>query len=160
MHLLPSNTFFDVATPLGEGGSPLANWCGHFIAATYRKMEELHREGEGGERRSQDVHLSLHDPMCVYYVLTRNEDFALEDKWQFWKNRDIRVEAAGQWTRGMCIVDRRTRRMAGEEEELVVGDVDGWLHGSLGNRVNQVVKSPEGAEHELAHWLVGRVFGC
>lgn len=160
MHLLPSNVFLDVATPLGETGSPLANWCGHFLAVAYRKMEELYREQQscdGGvaKKREQDVHLSLHDPMCVYYVLTQGEG-----GWKFWKDRDIRVDATGQWTRGMCIVDRRTRRMAGEEEELVVGDVDGWLHSGLGNRIQQVVGSPEGAEKGMAAWMVKRVFDC
>ncbi|KAF8420844.1 nucleoside hydrolase [Tirmania nivea] len=154
LHLLPQTTFSDAATALGEAGSPLANWCSHFLAATYRKMKELYTDVDGG-RRVQDVHLSLHDPMCVYYVLTRDDP-----GWRWWRNRDVRVEAAGQWTRGMCVVDRRTRRAVGEEEELVVGDVYGWLHGGLGNRVQQVVGSPAGAEVELGRWLVGRVFGC
>lgn len=99
--------------------------------------------------------LSLHDPMCIYYVLTRDDP-----GWRWRRNRDVRVDAVGQWTRGMCVVDRRTRRGVGEEEELVLGDVQGWLHAGLGNRVQQVVGSPDGAETELGKWLVQRVFGC
>ncbi|KAF8454223.1 Inosine/uridine-preferring nucleoside hydrolase domain-containing protein [Terfezia claveryi] len=154
MHLLPQITFSDAATPLGEAGSPLANWCSHFLAATYRKMEELHKDSAGG-RRVQDVHLSLHDPMCIYYVLTRDDP-----GWRWRRGRDVRVDATGQWTRGMCVVDRRTRRSVGKEEELVVGDVDRWLHAGWGNRVQQVVGSPEGTEGALGGWLVWRVFGC
>ena len=161
-HLLPEQELFGVIAPLTEAGSPLASWCGHFLAVTYQKMQELYREtGPDEQYRPQDVDLSLHDPMCVYYVLTRNEaDGDGSDGWQFWKGRDIRVEAAGQWTRGMCVVDRRTRRMAGEEDELVLGDAHGWLHPSLGNRINQVVESPDGAENSVAGWLITRVFGC
>ena len=161
MHLLPEREVFDVLTPLIEAGSPLASWCGHFLAATYRKMEVLYLgEAPGLEYRPQDVDLSLHDPMCVYYILTRNKADDGSDGWQFWKGRDIRIEAAGQWTRGMCVVDRRTRRMAGEEDELILGDSDGWLHPSLGNRVNQVVGSPDGTEKSVAGSLITRVFGC
>lgn len=161
LHLLPEHEVFDAVTPLDEAGSPLASWCGHFLAATYRKMGELYRETDpSGQYRPQDVDLSLHDPMCVYYVLTRNEAGDGSDGWQFWKGRDIRIEAAGQWTKGMCVVDRRTRRMAGEEDELILGDAHGWLHPSLGNRVNQVVESPDGAERSVAGWLITRVFRC
>jgi len=115
--------------------------------------------GPGEQQRLQDVHLSLHDPMCVYFVLTRNGLDDGSDGWKFWKNRDIRIEASGQWTRGMCIVDKRPREMAKAEEDLILGDTNGWLHPSLGNRVNQVVESPEGAEEALARWLITRVFG-
>ena len=93
--------------------------------------------------------------MCVYYVLTRDNP-----GWRLWKNRDVRVDATGQWTRGMCVVERRTRKVAEQSEEFVVGDVGEWLHRGLGNRVQQMVASPEGTERDLGKWLVQKVFGC
>jgi hypothetical protein len=69
---------------------------------------------------------------------------------------DIRVECAGQWTRGMCVVDRRMRKKA-TDGEVKVGDDAGWLNPRKGNRVRRMVASP--GEDEFAHYLLGRIFG-
>ncbi|KAF8475929.1 Inosine/uridine-preferring nucleoside hydrolase domain-containing protein [Kalaharituber pfeilii] len=164
MHLLSADTFSSTTAPLAAAGSPLAQWCGYFLTAVFNKMEDLHVAAGGGKRRPQDIHLSLHDPLTIYFILTHDPPtpHTLPNpptgKWKVQKGRDIRVEAAGQWTRGMCIFDRRTRRMAEEwEEEGVVGDVDGWLHPKLGNRIDVVVGSP--GEEGFAGWMVRRIFG-
>jgi hypothetical protein len=69
---------------------------------------------------------------------------------------DIRVETNGQWTRGMCVVDRRGRlpgetadpgavavEHGGEELSLdeVPGDTGNWLRAGLGNGVWRCVES-------------------
>ena len=69
---------------------------------------------------------------------------------------DIRVECAGQWTRGMCVVDRRLRRKAIDGEEIL-GDTDGWLNPRKGNRVRRMAGSP--GEEVFAHYLLERIFG-
>ncbi|KAJ6257387.1 hypothetical protein Dda_8276 [Drechslerella dactyloides] len=144
MHLLNESEFDKLTAPLREEGSPLAQWASVFIHATFRKMESLYVAAAGGEgvKRIQDVDISLHDPLCVWYVLTR-----LVSGWKAVEDRDIRVDATGQWTRGMYVVDRRTRKKATEEEvkglEEVKGDCDGWLHPRWGNRVRQMVESPD-----------------
>lgn len=60
---------------------------------------------------------------------------------------DIRVETSGQWTRGMCVTDRRGRAQKkpemrrneqGKEEvslDEVPGDTGNWLREGLGNAV-------------------------
>jgi len=75
---------------------------------------------------------------------------------------DIRVETAGQWTRGMHIIDRRNRKKAGVSEQVKspgavdisnpfedlaianaddagddTGDNGSWLNPAKGNRVNR-----------------------
>jgi hypothetical protein len=60
---------------------------------------------------------------------------------------DIRLETSGQWTRGMCVVDKRSRRKRenpadGEELAEVAGDTGTWLHVRAGNRIRRMVSSP------------------
>lgn len=52
----------------------------------------------------------MHDPLCVFYMLTRNSP-----SWNFAPRapEDIRIETAGQWTRGMHVIDRRNRKKVG-----------------------------------------------
>ncbi|KAK6359103.1 hypothetical protein TWF696_000270 [Orbilia brochopaga] len=144
MHLLNEGEFDALTAPLREAGSPLALWASVFIHATFRKMESLYVAAAGGEgvKRVQDVDISLHDPLCVWYMITK-----AVSGWKGVEGRDVRVDATGQWTRGMYVVDRRTRKKATEEEvqgnEEVQGDCDGWLHPRWGNRVRQMVESPD-----------------
>lgn len=94
---------------------------------------------------------------------------------------DIRVETAGQWTRGMHVVDRRNRRKAGPTEQVrspgaidilnpmegvtIVTDVDddipgddmGWLNPKKGNRVDRIVGTP--GEDAFGDYLLHRIFG-
>ncbi len=89
--------------PLIEAGSPLAEWTNAFIQRTYAKIESL-------TRKQADPGLELHDPLCVWYMLTRSaRSWMVAPK----APEDIRVETAGQWTRGMHIIDRRNRKKAG-----------------------------------------------
>jgi inosine-uridine nucleoside N-ribohydrolase len=89
--------------PLVKAGSPLAEWTNEFVQKTYNKIESL-------TRKQTDPGLELHDPLCVWYMLTRSApSWMLAPK----APEDIRVETAGQWTRGMHLVDRRNRKKAG-----------------------------------------------
>ncbi|EPS39455.1 hypothetical protein H072_6781 [Dactylellina haptotyla CBS 200.50] len=156
MHLLNEAEFNSLTGPLKEQGSPLAQWSNVFIHATFRKMESLYAAAAGESvKRIQDVDISLHDPLCVWYMITKHLD-----GWKAVDDRDIRVDATGQWTRGMYVVDRRTRRkptieeMAGQEE--VEGDCDGWLHPAWGNRVRQMVESPD--RDKIGGDMIRRIF--
>lgn len=77
------------------------------------------------------------------------------------EEEDIRVETAGQWTRGMMLLDRRNRKKVettAEEEEVlkeVSGDTGNWLSARAGNRVRRVVGSPD--EEEFGRYLLQRV---
>jgi inosine-uridine nucleoside N-ribohydrolase len=105
-----------------------------------------------------EIGLQLHDPLTIWYLLSRDRP---ELGLKVGAEEDIRVETAGQWTRGMCVVDRRNLKrdgmvVEGEWEELP-GDHGNWLNGRGGNRVRRAVESPvvERFERELLR----RIFG-
>lgn len=141
--------------PLIEKGSPLAEWVGAFMAATFKKSESLYLEKEGlGGGAS---FMCLHDIVCIWYALTFQSQ---KGEWEVKKGEDIRVETQGQWTRGMCVVDRRDMKMLaiddGEGEEEVSGDSGCWLQKGRGNRLGRCVGTP-GAE-KLAPLMLRAIF--
>ncbi|KAH0538637.1 hypothetical protein FGG08_004774 [Glutinoglossum americanum] len=143
-HLLMKSDFEAKVKPIAGLGSPLAEWVCAFVERTFQKMESW--SVVGGE-----VGLSLHDPL--WYILT-----STSPTWILSPSspEDVRVECAGQWTRGMCVVDRRLRRKAADGEEII-GDTDGWLNPRKGNRVRRMAGSP--GEDAFAHYLLERIFG-
>ncbi|KAK2006690.1 inosine-uridine preferring nucleoside hydrolase [Colletotrichum eremochloae] len=160
-HLLNKNYFTERIEPILKAGSPLGQWVNHFMSKTFEKIEFL--EGDGKEPG-----LSLHDPLTIWYMLTQSDP-----KWKpVAQPEDIRVETSGQWTRGMCVIDRRTRakytEAALENNEAnddvdvltlaeVPGDTGGWLSTSRGNRINRMLESP--GEELFAPDLMKRIFG-
>lgn len=160
-HELRKRYFAEKIKPLKESGSPLAQWTDTFMTGTFNKIESI--LGDGSEPG-----LSLHDPLCIWYMLSRDNPA--------WKSvpklEDIRIETCGQWTRGMHVVDRRIRAKPGEkdtrlethpEDELdaltldeVPGDTMGWLSVKKGNRINRIVESP--GVDLFADVLVKRLF--
>ncbi|MCJ1468653.1 hypothetical protein MMC07_007282 [Pseudocyphellaria aurata] len=150
VHYLRRDEFNAKTQPLIEAGSPLAEWVSAFLQATFTRMEKLHH-GQGGG----GTHLSLHDPVCVWYALIGE---SLKEQWTISEGEDIRVETTGHWTKGMCVVDRRNRKM-GEDGEggEVLGDTGGWLSRRRGNRVRRCVGTP--GERALAPALLDIIFG-
>ena len=127
-------------------GSPIGEFVGALLAHTFWKMDSLHHDQEG-----DNAELSLHDPLCVWYVLTGGRGWEME-------RRDVRVETKGQWTRGMCVVDRRSRRKTdNDDDEEDPDDVERWLGRNSGNRVDVLVKSPGG--DKLGPYMLDRIFG-
>lgn len=160
-HLIARGYFADKIQPYIDAGSPLAVWTSHFIKAAFRQIESM--EGNGNEPG-----LSMHDPLTVWYMLTRDDA-----RWGTPRQlEDIRVETSGQWTRGMHVVDKRLRVKPGQaaaavsedptEDPLVVtvdqvpGDTMGWLSVLKGNNVNRLISSP-GEEIFKEVWMQ-RVF--
>ncbi|OBT92667.1 hypothetical protein VE01_09853 [Pseudogymnoascus verrucosus] len=166
-HLLPKSLFDTKVKPLVAAGSPLAEWVSVFMNTTYEKINSL-------TQGFADPGLSLHDPLTIWYMLTQSNPA--------WKAapgapEDIRVETAGQWTRGMHIVDRRNRRKLGgpkpddasaqaqvdpsmqgdDGEGNLVNDEYGWLNVWKGNRINRIAESP--GDLEFAPYLLNRIFG-
>lgn len=159
-HLIDKKFFAENVKAHLDAGSPLALWTSHFLMGAFNKIEGMLGPGEVPD-------LSLHDPLTVWYVLTREDP-----GWKLTpKPEDIRVETSGQWTRGMHIADRRNRVKPGEaaalsgglsEEEFiridtVPGDDHSWLSVRKGNRVNRVIGSP--GEELFKEVLMKRVFG-
>lgn len=146
-HELRKRFFNDTIQPLIQAGSPLAEWTETFMNGTFAKIESM--LGDGNEPA-----LSLHDPLCIWYMMTRDDPL--------WKTvpklEDIRIETCGQWTRGMHVVDKRVRARPGEKDTTVQthpedprdavifddvpGDTRGWLNPRKGNRINRMISSP------------------
>ncbi|KAI3325324.1 putative nucleoside hydrolase [Xylariaceae sp. AK1471] len=158
-HLLYKGFFFDIITPHVKEGSPLASWVNHIMSGVFRRMEKfIAADKEPG--------LPLHDPLIVWYIITRDNNQA----WKLAKNapEDIRIETSGQWTHGMHIADQRGRKRApgvsanaqGSADEFIdeiPGDNFGWLSAKRGNRINRLAESP-GFER-FAPDLMRRLFG-
>lgn len=117
-------------------------------------METLYHGQEGGA-----TSLSLHDPLCVWYALKAADEDDISSTWIVTSGEDIRVETTGQWTKGMCVVDRRSRKIeeGDDGEGGAVGDKGGWLSRSGGNRISRCVGTP--GEGALALYWLETVFG-
>jgi inosine-uridine nucleoside N-ribohydrolase len=161
-HLLSKNFFEGRIKPLVDAGSPLAQWVAHFMMGTFNKIDDMVGDGE-------EPGLSLHDPLTVWYMLSHDDP-----KWKTTpKSEDIRIESSGQWTRGMHVIDNRTRSKPGEAAAAVTediqsdpevitmdevpGDTMGWLSTHKGNRINRIIGSP--GEDLFKDVLMDRVFG-
>ncbi|KAI4172023.1 MAG: hypothetical protein LQ346_008671 [Caloplaca aetnensis] len=150
-HTLRRDEVYAKLKPLAAEGSPLADWVLAFVDATFKKVEALH---EGHEVGGGATCVSLHDPLCVWYAASAGQPAA---KWTFIEREDIRIETVGQWTRGMCVVDRRDRKRAIEGQVEVDGDMGEWLSWKKGNRVDRCVGTP--GERVLAGVMLESMFG-
>jgi len=137
-HALTRGAFNAYTLPLlsSSNPSPLATWSTAFLTATFAKIESLRPPTAHPDL----VKLELHDPCCVWYAMDPPSFKRIE--------RDVRVETSGQWTRGVCVVDRRERaRMEDADDEgegelnEKIGDAGAWL-GRRGNRVGISVGTP------------------
>ena len=150
-HRIYRDEFEARAKPFITGGSPLGEWTTAFLNFSFQKMETLSHITDG-----RGAFLDLHDPLCVWYALTGEKQ---KDQWSITDKEDIRVETAGQWTRGMCIIDRRSRKEMDENdgEGEVSGDAGGWLSATKGNRLGRCVGTP--GSRELTPYLLDNIFG-
>ena len=145
-HSLSRSQVRDHVDHLVKAGSPLAEWLSIVWKAVFKTVDHLY--GTSGDHSTT----ALHDPVCLWYVLTRDAP-----QWMASPSspEDIRVETTGQWTRGMCVVDRRGR--VRQDVDDVPGDTGGWLSTRKGNRIKRIVASP--GEDEFATYMLGRIFG-
>lgn len=150
-HILTRGEFRSTISPHLAAGSPLADWVSAFMHSTFDKVASLQSEPLGDA-----VGLQLHDPLCVWYCMASSP----ADGWRVNVDEDIRVETSGQWTRGMCVVDRRSRRKREGDDDGEGGEVSGdhgnWLAANAGNRLQRCVGSP--GEKVFGTFLLGRLF--
>jgi inosine-uridine nucleoside N-ribohydrolase len=134
-HDLIRGDFDRTITPLLQSGSPLAEWVDAFMAHVFQTLERLHPGHEGAK-----ASLTLHDPVCVWYAMTADDP-----RWKptVTSPEDIRIETVGQWTRGMCVVDRRNRHKVEDDVESH-SDHGLWLSSRAGNRIIRMGSSPGG----------------
>ncbi|RMZ78757.1 hypothetical protein DV738_g3662, partial [Chaetothyriales sp. CBS 135597] len=149
-HVVSRAQVREATAPLIARGSPLAHWLSTFMAPILAKMEHLHEGHEG-----DDTSLELHDPLCVYYVLTQDSPgWAASAK----SPEDVRVETRGQWSRGMTVGDQRDRKRRDSDGEAP-HDRGNWLGHRSGNRVIRMVSS--GKEGTVVGGeLMQRIFTC
>lgn len=147
--MLPQSLYVAHTTSETIINSPLADWSTLFLLTTFKKLLSLNPNQDASK-----LGLQLHDPLCIWYALSPSHP-----AWTF-KTEDVRVETAGQWTRGCCIVDRRGRPVTERECDLddeVVGDAGWWGDIRRGNSVSWCTKSP--GTDLFAKDLLERVFG-
>ncbi|ETN42859.1 uncharacterized protein HMPREF1541_02017 [Cyphellophora europaea CBS 101466] len=143
-HLLKRGMWEERVKKWRDMGSPLAVWMGAFMGEMLAKMERL---GEGAA-------VQLHDPMCVWYVLTREVEGWRPSHERGWE--DVRVECAAQWTRGMTVGDVRPRRRRNSDGERTY-DHGNWLGARSGNRIVRIVDSP--GDDLPAQRIMDQLFG-
>jgi inosine-uridine nucleoside N-ribohydrolase len=147
-HSLTRGTFRTATAPLIAASSPLATWTSAWLESTFRKVESLQSVKSGDA-----VGLELHDPLTVWYCINSSNP-----AWKLSEEEDVRVETSGQWTRGMCVIDQRSRRKRTDESLAEIpGDHGNWLSGGAGNRLKRCVGTP--GEEAFAKTLLRSVFG-
>jgi inosine-uridine nucleoside N-ribohydrolase len=133
-----------------KSGSPLAEWLSAFMTPMLDKMEALH-VGHSGESAS----FALHDPLTIWYVLTRDTS-GWEPSPAKPRLEDIRVETSGQWTKGMTLLDRRTRHRRNSDGP-VPHDRDNWLGSRSGNQILRLRRS--GFEQRFGEDMIRAILG-
>ena len=168
LHVLTSAQFQTATTDLVKSGSPLACWLNAFLPPMFAKSASM--DGTG-------LQLAMHDPMCIWYVLT--SDSSSRTSW-IGEKEDIRVETTGQWTKGMTLRDERPGRSNPDTKDAGGGiptqsssgvktikrrDSDGeaphdrgnWWGRNSGNQVRRMTASP--GVTGCAEALMGSLFG-
>lgn len=146
-HVMTRSLFTSKAKELADRGSPLAQWMTAFLTPMLLKMAALHHGHDN------DPSLALHDPLCVWYLLTQDDPMWKPSKGS---PEDIRVETQGQWTRGMTVVDKRPRRRRNSDGEAP-HDRGNWLGRVSGNRIMRMMQSP--GEDVAGAWMLDRILG-
>ncbi|KAI5280578.1 hypothetical protein KEM52_004099, partial [Ascosphaera acerosa] len=173
-HRLSRGLFAARTAAPAAAGSPLAAWLRPMVEHTLALMDRTSTVHKGDARTS----MSLHDPLTAWYAVTAGR--AQQYPWTMSARSplDLRVETMGQWAKGMCLYDRRTRKMIEEESQGEQGGEGGeedgaggkaakaakkgadhgeWLNPRKGNRVH-VVEGTPGTER-FAGELLDRIMG-
>lgn len=146
-HGIGKSYFTKNIKPYIDSGSPLAQWTSHFVQGAFDKIDDT-------ISGAPEPDLSLHDPLTIWYAMTSGDK-----AWEVPpKPEDIRVETSGQWTRGMHVIDRRSKKKPAElaasvSEDITKdpavlsvddapGDDDAWLSVIKGNRIQRITGSP------------------
>lgn len=146
-HVITRSLFLRKSEEIAMRGSPLAQWMRAFLIPMLDKMATLHHGHD------EDAAFQLHDPLCIYYLLTETDP-----SWtaSAGSPEDIRVETQGQWTRGMTVSDKRPRRRRNSDGEAP-HDRGNWLGRASGNRIVRMLESP--AKDDVGTWMLDRILG-
>ncbi|ODH43639.1 hypothetical protein ACO22_00983 [Paracoccidioides brasiliensis] len=165
-HDITRGQFRAKISPIMAAGSPLAEWLSIILAHSFATLDAMYPGHD-----EDNAALSLHDPLCIWYALTREavsismslsatgqQQQRREPCWQLTASspEDIRVETMGRWTRGMCVVDRRNRKRFDDADLTTISDHGHWLRNSVGNRVQRMAASP--GTRVFWEFLLDRIF--
>ncbi|RFU28888.1 hypothetical protein B7463_g7445, partial [Scytalidium lignicola] len=122
----------------GCRGSKLADWVRIFCAGNFRPVLDILKVRDVPYKA-----LVAHDALCIWYVLSADSGDMDHNLFKV-DVVDLRVETNGQWTRGMCCVDRRPKSSipVGSKEVSQWVDPGSWLDESLGNRIGVLKGTP------------------
>ncbi len=167
LHTLTRGLFDTLTQPLIQSPtpSPLATWLTAFMHRMFTHIESLHHTSTNSSHQpassdnssnENSASLSLHDPLCIYYILTHSSD-----QWTRSPRspEDIRVDTTGQWTRGMTVVDRRSSRKRRGSDGVRSYDLGDWLGSKSGNRVFRMMGSPRQGDEEFGREMLERILG-
>lgn len=202
-HTLRRDEVVAKTSDLVKAGSPLADWTTAFLASTFQTMETLYEgheddgmgtytslhdpaciwyamsvDGRKGGESSRNADSQNPQPHITTTITTTPNTIQPSQPqlqpWTLTPPEDIRIETQGQWTRGMCVIDRRDRKMLAEDnndraagesgnddvqgkDKVIETDRGGWLSLLTGNRVRRCVGTP--GERVLARVLLEGIFG-
>jgi inosine-uridine nucleoside N-ribohydrolase len=143
-HVLARGDLEASLDPLLAVKSPLAEWVSTFMKAAFDKTEST---SPGVSRDA--VRVPVHDVLTIWYCVDYDDP-----KWEISEGEDLRVETVGQWTRGIFVADRRSRKRKRDDCD----DGDGRLTrgNGNGNRLDRCVGSP--GQDIFGGLLLKRVF--
>lgn len=119
-------------------GTELADWIHKVCASSFRAVP-----GNSTTEPTQSNALVPHDALCLWYVLNADEADANNSLFQR-VVMDLRVETRGEWTKGMCCVDRRLKTIIPVSTTAVSPSIDPgmWMDSSLSNCVGVLKETP------------------
>ncbi|KAK9454850.1 Inosine/uridine-preferring nucleoside hydrolase domain-containing protein [Dipodascopsis uninucleata] len=147
----------------GNESSPLVQWTKHWVDVTFDTFDRIVAENSNKQRSPNSdqedgttgSYMELHDPLAFYYaILDENERSSL---FTVQKYVDMRIETVGQWTWGMCVIDRRHAPKRGPQEPAAPRDIGDWLSTETGNRVSIATGGP--GSQNFSRMLLDSVFG-
>ncbi|KAK7203192.1 Inosine/uridine-preferring nucleoside hydrolase domain-containing protein [Myxozyma melibiosi] len=129
------------------GDAPLAMWMSVWLGGAFGNMDDIvDFEKQHYTPTEVDIedgvvgsYIEMHDPLTVFFAACTDAERAA--LFEISHDVDIRVETVGQFTWGMCAVDRRNmpKRDANDPAPRDVGE---WLALEKGNRLQLAVKGP------------------
>lgn len=130
--------------------SPLVEWTSIWMQKTFDTFHKIagYDLKSDQEKERDPLKIQMHDPLAVWYAITVFDDSVAKDDglakakqlgWIIDKDLDIRVETLGEYTKGITLLDQRSRP---KREEPTLNDHNKWLLQGFGNKVHVTSEAP------------------
>lgn len=118
--------------------SPLFQWASIWLKQTFNTYKHISGLDDSPQHLAT-LGIQMHDPLAVHYALTSHlivdNNNVVTGLWRVHKNKDVRIETNGTWTRGMTVEDRRGKP---KRKDPTHNDYDEWLTEGHGNNIGVV----------------------